>query len=190
MTTIVESTLPGVTAIINGGRVASPIAQQPTSTFFVVGYTPWGAANVPTVVTSFADFARQFMGGNGFDANSYIDDALHAFFNLFPGKQAVVVRVVGAGKTLGTLSLKDGGAGAGLNTVRVDAKYPSLKADIKVTVAAGTNANTFKVTIKSAFVENGRTEIFDNLTLADAATIAYVNQNSKLVNLTDLASVT
>ena len=190
MTSIVESTQPGVIAIINGGRVASPIAQQPTSTFFVVGYTPWGPANVPTTVTSYADFARQFMGGNGFDANSYLDDALHAFFNLFPGRQAVVVRVVGAAKTLGTLSLKDGSAGAGLNTLRVDAKYPSLRADIKVTVAAGTLADTFKLTVRSLFVEGGRTEIFDNLTLADAATLVYVNQTSKLVNLTNLASAT
>ena len=190
MSTIVESTLPGVTAIVNAGRVASPIAQQPTSTFFVVGWTPWGPANVPTVVTSYADFARHFMGGNGFHANSYIDDSLHAFFNLFPGKQAVVVRVVGAGKTLGTLSLKDRSAGAGLNTLRVDAKYYSLAADISVTVDNGTNASTFKLTIESVFVEGGRKEIFDNLTMADASTLTYVNQNSKLVNLTDLASVT
>jgi Bacteriophage tail sheath protein len=187
MTSIVESTLPGVTAIINAGQVASPIAQQPTSTAFVVGYSPWGPVNVPTTVTSWPDFVRQF---GGFDANSYLDDFLYTFFNLFPGKQAVVVRVVGAGKTLGTLTLKDGAAGAGLNTVRVDAKYPSLRADILVTIAAGTNANTFKLTARSGFVEGGRTEIWDNLTIADAATIAKVDQDSKLVNLTDLASAT
>ena len=191
MTLIVESTLPGVTAIINSGRVASPIAQQPTSTFFVVGWTPWGPANVPTIVTSYADFARQFMGGaSGFHANSYVDDALHAFFNLFSGKQAVVVRVVGPAKTLGTLTLKDRSTSPGVNTLRVDAKYYSAAADLSVTVENGTNANTFKLTIESLYVEGGRKEIFDNLTLADATTITYVNQNSKLVNLTDLASVT
>src|SRR5260370_24188315 len=184
---IVESTLPGVIAIINAGQVSSPIAQQPTSTFFVVGYSPWGPVNVPTVVTSWADYARQF---GGFDVNSFLDDALYPFFNLFQGKQAVVVRVVGAGKTLGTLSLKDQSANAGLNTLRVDAKYPSLKADILVTVAVGTNANTFKLTVRSVFVEGGRKETWDNLTLADAATIAKVNQDSNLVKLTDLASAT
>lgn len=186
-TTIVESTLPGVTAIVNAGQVARPIAQQPTSTFFVVGCSPWGPVGVPTVVTSWADYVRQF---GGFDANSFLDDALYPFFNLFPGQQAWVVRVVGAAKSLGTLSLKDGSANAGLNTLRVDAKYPSLRADILVTVAAGTNANTFKLTARSLFVEGGRKETWDNLTLTDAATIAKVNQDSKLVNLTDLASVT
>jgi len=184
---IVESTLPGVIAIINAGQVSSPIAQQPTSTFFVVGYSPWGPVNVPTVVTSWADYARQF---GGFDVNSFLDDALYPFFNLFQGKQAVVVRVVGAAKTLGTLSLKDGSANAGLNTLRVDAKYPSTRADILVTVAVGTNANTFKLTVRSVFVEGGRKETWDNLTLADAATIAKVNQDSNLVKLTDLASAT
>jgi len=124
-TSIVESTLPGVIAIINAGQVASPIAQQPTSTFFVVGYTPWGPVSIPTVVTSYADFARQFMGGNGFDANSYLDDAMYTFFNLYPGTNAVISRVVGATKALGTLALKDRSSAPGLNTLRVDAKYPS-----------------------------------------------------------------
>ena len=186
-TSIVESTLPGVTAIINAGQVASPIAQQPTSTAFVVGYTPWGPVNVPTVVTSWADFVRQF---GGYDVNSYLDDFLYTFFNLFPGKQAIVCRVVGGAKALGSLSLKDGAAGAGLSTVRVDAKYPSTRADIFVTVAVGTSANTFKLTVRSVFVEGGRTENWDNLTLADANTLTNVNQKSKLIQLTDLASAT
>jgi phage tail sheath protein FI len=186
-TSVVESTLPGVTAIINAGQVASPIAQQPTSTAFVVGYSPWGPVNVPTVVTSWADFVRQF---GGFDANSYLDDFLYAFFNLFPGKQAIVCRVVGAAKALGTLTLKDGVANAGLDTVRVDAKYPSTRGDVLVTLAAGTLANTFKLTARSVFIEGGRTEIWDNLTLATPATLTNVNQKSKLVTLTDLASVT
>lgn len=183
---VVESTLPGVTAIINAGQVASPIAQQPTSTAFVVGYSPWGPVNIPTVVTSWADFARQF---GGYDANSYLDDFLYAFFNLFPGKQAVVCRVVGAAKAVATLTLKDNSTAPGLNTVRIDAKYPSTRADILVTSAVGTNANTFKLTVRSVFVEGGRTEIWDNLTLADAATLTNVNQKSKLVTLTNLASV-
>jgi hypothetical protein len=182
--TIVESTKPGVTAIINAGQVARRIAQQPTSTFFVVGYSPWGPVNVPRTVTSWFDYVRQF---GPFDSNSSMDDAIYAFFNLFPGKQAMVVRVTGANPVLATLTLKDRSVGAGLDTLRVDAKYPSSRVDIKVIVADGTEADTFKLTAESVLLD--RTEVFDNLTI-DAAAIAKVNQDSKLVDLTDLASAT
>ncbi len=184
MLTIVETSKPGVTAIVNAGQVSRPIAQQPTSTFFVVGYSPWGPAGVPRTVTSWPDYVRQF---GGFDANSFMDDAIYAFFNLFPGKQAKVCRVVGTTPVLATLSLKDRGAGAGVNTLRVDAKYPSSRVDIKVTVADGTLADTFKLTIQSVML--GTTEVYDNLTI-NADLIEAVNQKSKLVNLTNLASVT
>lgn len=182
--TIVESTKPGVTAIINAGQVARTIAQQPTSTFFVVGYSPWGPVGVPRTVTSFLDYVRQF---GPFDANSFMDDALYAFFNLFPGANAKVCRVVGAVPVKGTLTLKDRSAGAGLDTLRVDAKYPSSRVDIKVTIEDGTVADTFKLTAQSVLLD--RKEIFDNLTI-DAGLIAEVNQKSKLVDLVNLASAT
>lgn len=182
---VIENSLPGVVAIVNAGQVARPVQRQPSSTFFVVGYSPWGPVNTPTVVTGWADYVRQF---GPFDANSYLDDAMYTFFNVFPGKTAVVCRVAGAAKSLGTLSLKDGGAGAGVNTLRVDQKYPSTLADILVTVAAGTLANSFKLTIRSVFLK--RTEVHDNLAISDAATLTRVNQQSTLVTVTDLASVT
>lgn len=182
---VIENSLPGVVAIVNAGQVARPIERQPSSTFFAVGYSPWGPVNTPTVVTGWADYVRQF---GPFDANSYLDDAMWTFFNVFPGKTAVVSRVVGAAKALATLSLKDGGAGAGVNTLRVDAKYPSTLADILVTVAAGTAANTFKLTVRSVFL--ARTETWDNLSIADAASLTRINQQSALINVTDLASVT
>lgn len=181
---IVESTKPGVIAIVNASQVASPIAQQPTSTFFVVGYSPWGPVGVPRTVTSWLDYVRQF---GGFDANSYLDDALYPFFNLFSGKQAVVCRVTGANPVLGTLSLKDRSADAGINTLRVDAKYPSSRVDIKVTIEDGTVDDSFKLTIKSVLLD--RTEVFDNLKI-DADQIAQVNEQSKLIDITNLASAT
>src|SRR5882672_9533868 len=98
-TSLIQSTLPGVLAIVNAGQVSRPIPRQPTSTFFVVGYSPWGPVNVPTVVTGWADYVRQF---GGFDSNSFIDDALYTFFNLFGGQTALVVRVVGATPVMGT----------------------------------------------------------------------------------------
>jgi phage tail sheath protein FI len=182
---VIENSLPGVIAIVNAGQVARPIERQPTSTFFVVGYTPWGPVNTPTVVTSFADFVAQF---GPFDANSFLDDALYTFFNVFPGKQAVVSRVVGAAKSLGTLNLKDRSVGAGLNTLRVDAKYPSTRVDILCTIQDGTVANSVKLTFRSVLLN--RKEVHDNVKVADATTLARVNQDSRLVTLTNLNSAT
>lgn len=181
---VIENSLPGVIAIINAAPVARPIQRQPTSTFFVVGYSPWGPVNSPTVVTSWRDFVAQF---GGFDSNSFLDDALYTFFNVYPGKQAVVCRVVGAAAAVATLTLKDRSAGAGINTLRVDAKYPSSRVDILVTIENGTNANTFRLIVRSVLLN--RKESFDNLKL-DAASIDRVNQTSKLVKITDLASTT
>jgi phage tail sheath protein FI len=190
MTSIIESTLPGVIAVINAGTVARSIAQQPTSTFFAVGFSPWGPVGAPTIVTSWLDYVRQF---GGFDPNSFLDDALYPFFNLFRGKQAVVCRVVGNDATVATVSLKDGSADAGLNTLRVDAKYPSKRVEILLTVEAGTTADTFKLIVRSRMLDRsevwGRKEIWDNLTM-DANKLAIINQNSLLINVSDLASVT
>jgi phage tail sheath protein FI len=182
---VIENSLPGVIAIVNAGQVSRPVERQPSSTFFAVGYSPWGPVNTPTVVTGWADYVRQF---GPFDVNSFLDDAAYTFFNTFPGKTMVAVRVVGAAKALATLSLKDQSAGAGLNTLRVDAKYPSTLADILVTVAVGTAADTFKLTVRSVFLK--RTEIHDNLTLSDATMLTRVNQKSSLINVTDLANAT
>jgi len=182
---VVESSKPGVIAIINAGQVARSVERQPTSTFFVVGYSPWGPTESPRTITSWADYVRQF---GGFDANSYLDDALYTFFNLFPGAQAVVCRVVGDAAAVGTLSLKDRSAGAGLNTLRVDKKYPSTRVDVKVTIEDGTDADTFKLTVRSAFLQ--RKEIYDNRSMNDAATLAEINQKSQLVAVTDLGSAT
>jgi phage tail sheath protein FI len=182
----IENSLPGITVRTNTAQVARAIDRQPSSTAFVVLYSPWGPVNVPTVVTSWPEFARTF---GGFDVNSPGADALYIFFQFYSGKNAVVCRVAGGAKALGTLTLKDKSAGAGVNTLRVDAKYPSTRVDIFATVAAGTSANTFKLTLRSVFFGAAFTEVWDNLTLA-AADLDNVNQRSKLITLTNLASVT
>lgn len=180
----IENTVPGVTVLVNQSQVARPVQRQPSSTFFVVGYSPWGPVNTPKPVTSWPDYVRQF---GGFDTNSYLDDALYTFFNVFPGTQAVVCRVVGAAAAVGTLTLKDRSSGAGINTLRVDAKYPSSRVDLKVQVADGAQANTFKLIVTSQFF--GATETFDNLTVS-VASLDEVNQRSRLVKLTNLNSAT
>lgn len=180
---VVENTLPGVTVLINQAQVARPIKRQPTSTAFIVAYTPWGPVNVPRIVTSWNDYARQF---GGFDANSFGDDFSHVFFNVFPGKQEWVCRVVGPDAAKATVTIKDRGVGEDQkDTLKIDAKYPSSRVDIKRKIEAGTKPDTVKLTFRSLMLN--RKEIFDNFTM-DAAAIDNVNQKSKLVDLTNMNS--
>lgn len=180
---VIENTLPGVTVLVNTAQVARPIERQPTSTAFAVGYSPWGPVNTPRVITSWPDFVRQF---GGFDANSFLDDFAYIFFNIFPGKQMWITRVVGTIPVKATKTLNDR-AGAPLPTIRVDAKYPSSRVDLKVTVEAGTVADSVKFTFRSVFLN--RKEVFDDFKV-DAASIDLINQKSKLVDLTNLNSAT
>lgn len=183
MSVAIENTKPGVTALVNQGQVARPLDRQPTSTAFLVGYAVWGQTNQPITITSWAEFVRKF---GGFNVNSYLADAVYTFFNLFAGRQAVISRVVGGSATKASKNLQDR-AGTPLNTLKVEAKYPSTDVDLKVTVAAGTNANTVKLTFASVYL--GVTEVFDNVNLS-ADSIQSVNQKSKLVNLANLNSAT
>src|SRR5947209_10870892 len=176
MPLVIENTLPGVTVLVNDELVGSPVKRQPTSTAFIIGYAPWGPVNVPTLVTSWQDYVRQF-GGN--DDNSFLDDFCHVFFNLFQGKQTYINRVVGAAAAVATLTFVDR-AVAPVNTLRVDGKHPS-RFPIKSKVEAGTQANTVKLTFRCDAL--GGVEVYDNFTM-DAASIEYVNQKSKIVKLT------
>lgn len=180
---VVENTKPGVTVLTNQSQVARPVERQPTSTAFVVGYTPWGRTNAPIIVTSWLEYVREC---GAFDTNSYVDDFCYAFFNYFGGKQVVISRVVGSTAAKATISLVDR-AGAPVATLRVDAKYPSTLAIIYVDVAAGTQANTVKLTFRCPFLN--MIESFDNVTLTQLA-LDDVNERSRLVKLTNLNSAT
>jgi uncharacterized protein len=102
---VVENFLPGVTAIVNSGQVASPINRQPSSTFFAVGYAVWGPPNTALVCTSWNNFVEQF---GGFNSNSHLADAAYMFFNLWPGSTAWFVRVVGKSNATWTLTFAGG----------------------------------------------------------------------------------
>lgn len=183
MGVLLETTPPGVHAIVNAGQVIRPLNRQPSATGFLVGYAPWGPANTPVVLTSFADYVRKFGGWN---ANSYLDAAVYAYFNLFGGRTVIASRAVGSSAALATLTLDDR-AGSPLDTLRVDAKYPSSAVDISVQVADGSTANTVKLTFRSVLLNI--TETFDNFTI-NATEIALLNAQSRLVNVVNLASAT
>lgn len=89
-----------------------------------------------------------------------------------------------SGSSSCSLYLKDRSADPGVNTLRVLAKSQ----DIVCKIEDGTVGGSFKLTASS--VQGGPQEIWDNLKLADAASLANVNQNSKWVKLTDLKSAT
>lgn len=177
------SAAPGVHVNLNTGQMARAAQPETASTFFVVGYSPWGPVDVATVVTGWLDYTQRF---GSFNANSFLADALHAFFNLFPGDRAVICRVVGDDAAVATVTVMDRGAGAAQKaTLRIDAKYPSSTVDVRVTLEAGTAVNTFKLVTRSLALRIKQE--WDNLKV-DAASIARVNQESKLVSLTNLNS--
>jgi phage tail sheath protein FI len=136
---VIENTLPGVTVLVNTAQVARPIKRQPTSTGFLVAYTPWGPVNIPRIVTSWNDFVRQF---GGFDPNSFGDDFAHVFFNLFAGKQAWICRVVGDAAQKATATVKDRGV-AQVETATA-AGSVTQNGNIAVTVTAAGMTNSPK----------------------------------------------
>ncbi len=181
---IIESTLPGAFVLLNTAQVARPVQRQPTSTFYMVGYSIWGPVNQPTPVTSWADYVGQF---GPFDDNSFTDDAAYTYFNVFQGKTAFMNRVVGPAAAVATLTLKDRSADAGLNTARIDGKYPSSRVDLRVTIENGVLPDTFTLTVRSVLLN--RREVHPNLKM-DAASVDLVNHNSKLIRIVDLGSAT
>lgn len=176
---LIESTLPGITVLVNQSQVARPIQRQPTSTAFAVGYSPWGPVGVPTVVTSWEDYRRRF---GGLDVNSYLGDFCYAFFNLFPGKQVVISRVVGPAATRASLVVKDRTNADGL---RIQALYPSSRVDIRARIETGSTTDTVRITLRSNALN--RTETYDNVVM-NAAEIVRLNQRSQLVQFTLLST--
>ncbi|MCP9494288.1 MAG: phage tail sheath subtilisin-like domain-containing protein [Pyrinomonadaceae bacterium MAG19_C2-C3] len=166
---------PGTHVAVNSNGFARPAQAQTATQFFAVGYTPWGAVNRPTTVTGFGDFALKF---GGFDANSHLADALYAYFALFGGDRATIVRVVGAGATVQTRAFADKAANG--VSFHLDAKYPAAASvvDLTARVEDGTTADTFTLSITSRRL--GIRERFTSLKL-DAASVAKVTQESKLV---------
>jgi uncharacterized protein len=170
MSLAIESTLPGVTAIVNAGQVARPLDRQPTSTFFCIGFAAWGPHNVPVTVTSWQDFVRKF---GSFD--DYLADAAYIFFNHYNGKQMVVVRAA---------SLDQGDFSAITVNNRVPAvattilsKYFNRGVDITVNVV-DTALSTTKVTLTVTSEYLGIKEVYENF---DNSKVADVNSKSKLI---------
>ncbi|HEY9286265.1 MAG TPA: phage tail sheath subtilisin-like domain-containing protein [Pyrinomonadaceae bacterium] len=200
MSFIRGSAQPGVHATVNAAVIGAPAPAESSDALFAVIYSPWGPVNVARSLAGLADLTRQF---GGLHANSHGVAALHNFFRQ-GGRIAQVVRVVGPAAAVATVTLVDR-AGAPVNTLRVDARYPSSSVDVRVRVEAGTEPNTVRITARSLKLGAAAPlEIFDNFKLTftqdelDAINagqsrlidVAGVNSRSSLIRLADLASGT
>lgn len=177
------TTTPGVNVRTNTAPVSRAAQRQSSAKFMAVVNSPWGPTNQPTTVSSFADYFRQF---GGLNANSRGGDALYAYFNVFAGFYAQVVRVAGAAAALGSLTIQDRGVGvAQKNTLKIETKYyPGAGMDVLVTIEDD-GAGAVKITERSALL--GVTKVHRAVSI-DAAVIARVNADAVLIKLTNMNS--
>lgn len=173
---IVETSAPGVVALVNEGQVSQPLKRQPSSNAMVVGFAPWGPVGVRQVISNWGEFKRVF---GGFHALGYMAEAAYVFFNLFRGKTFVAVRAAGEyTKASVTLDDRDGD-----HPFKFEALYPSSTVDIKVTVSdiEGDNDNV-NIVIESTAL--GIKETYKATDLRDEDDLAALNAKSKLVKVT------
>ena len=147
-------------------------------TYFLVGVTERGSTTEPIgPLRSMADYAR--LCGSRV-ASGFVYDDLQTFF-AEGGAVAWLGRVVGAGATVGNLTLNDGSA---VPTLRIDAYGPGAWSEnVTVTVEAGTIAGTIRVLV----TVGTEVERYDNL--ASISAIIAALENSAWVRGVDLGSV-
>lgn len=180
---ITGTVIPGVHVHVNEAPVSRAAQLVSAATLMAVVNSPWGPANQPTAVPSFAEYRRVF---GGLDLNSRGGDAVYAYFNVFAGFLALLVRVVGPAAALSSLTVKDRGVGAAQkDTLKFESRYyPGAGVDILVTVEAD-GANAVKITERSVFL--GVMKVHRNVTMS-AADIARVNRDAVLIKLTNMNS--
>jgi len=177
----IETSKPGVTAIVNAGQVARSIQRQPSSTAFVVGFANWGPTGVRQVITSWAEYLRVF---GGFHPSGYLAEFAYIFFNLYGGKQLVVVRA--ADSPVKASAIRNNRVGSPTATFKFEAKYASEWVDISVTISDTSDTDRCDIKITSNAL--GITESYKDANIRVAGEIAAINQASKLVNISLIAT--
>jgi uncharacterized protein len=184
--------IPGIFATINTRPLGQAAPAQGSDAFFVAGWALWGPVRTPTLVTSWNEYVTKF---GGLHPNSEMANAVFMFFK--NGGRRVWVSRESVGGTAPGISLSDVAEPA-VPTLNVTAKYPSLIADLKVTVQQ--NPGFVNLIVESATLQ--RREVYPNFkitfTPAELAAIAAgnsplyniarVNEESQLVVLEDLES--
>lgn len=160
------------------------IAGVSTSNTAFVDYFKRGPVNKAVRITSYGDFERAF---GGLDAQSEASYAVQQYYKN-GGSVAWVVRVTVGDPNPATVTLTDGTD----NIVTVNAASPGEWGNnLDVTVAAGSSASNFNLTIREVVTKNGKAQIVNsetyvNLTMTptDARyAVDVVNEASSLVNL-------
>lgn len=173
---------PGVvveTGVAPGG---GPVETEPGATYFVAGHTERGSTTEAVLIRSMAEYTEK-LGARV--AYGTLHDDLQTFF-AEQGGRAYVSRVVGAGATLGTLTLNDR-AGVPQPTVRIDAdNVGSWSTQVTIEVANGVAANTFNVIVR---LNGDIVETYKDLT-DPAAAVATINNSSALITAVNLGSAT
>jgi len=144
-----------------------------------------GPTDAPVLIQSWYDFGKTF---------GSLSDSFQATWSVYSffangGRSAYIKRVVGAGATEASVTLRDR-AGTPLSTLRVTAKNAGawgneLKAEVRAS-----STTTFNLIISDA---NGILEQFTDLSMSTTNSrycVAYVNSASYYVTLTNLASGT
>lgn len=173
--------MPGVvvTTAVRSGPSA-PL-RSTSGQFFVVGLAERGPADKATLIKGMADFEQIFGPRVSY---GYLHDVLKTYFEE-GGAQAYIARVVGPASTKGTITLNDR-AGTPLPTLRVDAASPGdWSSRLKVVVAAGSLAATFKMTVQ---LDNIPVEVQDNISTPVEAVTRF--STSVYIRLVDQGSVT
>ncbi len=130
--------------------------RNPGASYLVAGLVDRGDVAAPIELFSMADYVR--LCGPRVTYGTLYDDLLTFFAE--GGSRALVARVVGAGATVGLLSLNDR-AGAPLPTLRIDAASPGAwSAGVTVQVENGLLVNTYRLTVRALGYAD---EVYDNL---------------------------
>lgn len=170
---------PGVVVTTATRSGPTGVVTAASGQYFVVGLAERGPTGAPVKINGMGDYKRVF--GDRVTYGALYDD-LSMFFEA-GGKQAHVLRVVGAAATVGTLSLMDTGAVA---TLKFDANSQGAwSTNLTVQVENGTTAGTRKITVRLAGVV---VEQYNNL--ATVPEIASRFAASPYVKVSDLGSIT
>lgn len=174
--------MPGIDISTSTRSGPASDATDEDATYFVAGLTERGPVDEAVVLRSLTEYVQVF--GDRVSYGTLYDDLRTHFEE--GGVRAAVARTVGAGATVGLLALKDGSAGAGLNTLRIDARNPGAHSTrLTVEVLAGAIANTFTLVIRydGVVVETWRD-------LASPAAADAALDISRWVRAVDLGSAT
>jgi phage tail sheath protein FI len=164
-----------------------PIEGVGTAVAAFVGLAESGPFNEPTLVTNWSQFTQIF---GDFIPGSYLAHSVYGFFNN-GGGAAYVVRIGGNGASPTARAELTSAADPTLAAYRITALEEGATGnDITVEVVEPPAADkggddTFTIVVK----RNGTEERFENLTTKKGKTnvVTVVNQQSKLINLEDIA---